>query len=301
MMRELLRRARGRASAACATRARGSTARCSIPASADERHELHAATDFHARPRRRRRGRGAGYAGAVRGAPAAAPRRRRRRCSRPRSRATCCRRCRRSRFRAPPESERHFDEGLWASADAGAGEPMAGDAVIDMADQEAGAEVSAPAAEVPAPEGDGDFAIGWAAVRDANIRPYVEWRAGVAIPLPVLAPRPVGGGGQGSHPGHHGHGGGGGGGGGYQQQGRGGPGGRFDGGGEGGGGGRRRKKRGRNRDRDTTTGAIITGTGIASAARGFPAFTIQAATKSPPCRAARSHLCRAGTGVPAID
>src|SRR4029079_15998552 len=28
---------------------------------ADERHGLHAATDFHARPRRRRRGRGGGY------------------------------------------------------------------------------------------------------------------------------------------------------------------------------------------------------------------------------------------------
>src|SRR6185436_14580905 len=31
------------------------------PGSADERHGLHAATDFHARPRRRRRGRGGGY------------------------------------------------------------------------------------------------------------------------------------------------------------------------------------------------------------------------------------------------
>ena len=78
----------------------------------------------------------------------------------------------------PPDSEQTFDEGLWASADAGAGEPMAGDAVIDMADQEAGAEGPATATEAPAPEGDGDFATGWAAIRDANIRPYVEWRAG---------------------------------------------------------------------------------------------------------------------------
>ena len=93
----------------------------------------------------------------------------------------------------PPDSEQTFDEGLWASADAGVGEPMAGDAVIDMADQEVGAEAPATAAETPAPEGDGDFATGWATVRDANIRPYVEWRAGVAIPLPVLAARPVGG------------------------------------------------------------------------------------------------------------
>jgi ATP-dependent DNA helicase RecQ len=216
------------------------------PGSADERHGLHAATDFHARPRRRRRGRGAGYE-APAGAPAAPP-------------APVFETAIPTdllpplpayEIPPPPDSEQTLDEGLWASADAGAGEPMAGDAVIDMTDHEADAEAPTTATEVPAPEGDGDFATGWAAIRDANIRPYVEWRAGVVIPLPVLAPRPVGGGGQGSHPGHHGHGhGGGGGGGGYQQQGRGGPGGRFDGGGEGGGGGRRRKKRGRNRDRD---------------------------------------------------
>ena len=188
-----------------------------------------------------------------------------------------------------------------------------------------GAEGPATAAEVPAAEGDGDFATGWAAIRDANIRPYVEWRAGVAIPLPVLAPRPVAGGGQGSHPGHHGHGtvgaaaaavavaa--------INSRGAAGP--------AAGSTAAARAVAAVGGGRSavaiataTTTGAIITGTGIASAARGFPAFTIRAATKSPRCRAAtksprcraatksprcraatsRSRLCRAGTGVPAID
>jgi len=218
------------------------------PGSADERHGLHAATDFHARPRRRRRGRGGGHeapAGMPAHAQAAPPP---------------------PKFEweipgdvpaplpayevpPPPDSEQTFDEGLWAAAaDAGVGEPLAGDAVIDMNDPELAAQ--APSAE--ATEGaegtmsDEDYAPGWAAVRDANIRPYAEWRPGAAVTLPVLAARPPSAGGQASHAGHHGHGHGHGGGGNH----RGGPpDGRFDGGGGGGGGGRRRRRRGRNRDR----------------------------------------------------
>jgi hypothetical protein len=144
----------------------------------------------------------------------------------------------------PPESEQTFDDGLWAISDAGGGEPMAGDAVIDMNDPELAAQAPSAGATEGA-EGttsDEDFAPGWAAVRDANIRPYAEWRAGAAVTLPVLAARPPSAGGQASHAGHHGHGHGGG-------NHRGGPpDGRFDGGG-GGGGGRRRRRRGRNRDR----------------------------------------------------
>jgi hypothetical protein len=218
------------------------------PGSADERHGLHAATDFHARPRRRRRGRGGGHEAPMgTPAPSAPP---------PVVFETAIPSdvlppLPPYEVPAPADSEQTFDEGLWATADAGAGEPMAGDAVIDMADQEGAAEAPAIAAEgeAAAPEGDGNFATGWEAVRDANIRPYVEWRAGVSVPLPVLAARPQGGG-QASHGGHHGHGHGHGSG--HQhQQGRGGPGGRFDGGGgEGGGGGRRKRRRGRNRDRD---------------------------------------------------
>ena len=225
------------------------------PGSADERHGLHAATDFHARPRRRRRGRGAQdmpmpqapppapaapvFATAIPGdllPPLPA-------------------------FEVPPpaESESTFDEGLWAAADTGAGEPLSGDAVVDGADEwmappeaatadatqeaaTAGAVDAAEAAAAATPEA---FDAGWSTVRDANIRPYVEWRAGAPVTLPVIAARPLqsGGGGQGGG-GHHGH----------HAQGHGHgnsrPGGRPDGGRpDGGGGGRnkRRKQRGRNR------------------------------------------------------
>jgi len=222
------------------------------PGSADERHGLHAATDFHARPRRRRRGRGGHEAPMGTPAQHAAP-------------APIV-------FEtaipgdvpaplpaydvpAPPESEQAFDEGLWAGADAGAGDPLTGDAVIDMNDPElAGEAVAAAQGETAeaAPEG-ADFTTGWAAVRDANIRPYVEWRAGAPVTLPVLAARPSsGGGGGGGHPGHHAGHHGQGGGHGRNQRGNG-PDGRFDGGG-GGGGGRKRRRRGRNRDRDRDRG-----------------------------------------------
>ena len=213
------------------------------PGSADERHGLHAATDFHARPRRRRRGRGGG-AEAPMGAqaPAAPP---------PIVFETAIPGdvpppLPPYEVPAPPDSEQAFDEGLWAGADAGSGDPLPGDAVIDMNDPELAAEVAAAAA-ADGPAESADFTAGWAAVRDANIRPYVEWRAAAPVVLPVLTARPSGGGGQAHHASHHGHGGGGGHGG--NQRGNG-PGGRFDGGGGGGGGGRKRRRRGRNRDRD---------------------------------------------------
>jgi len=215
------------------------------PGSADERHGLHAATDFHARPRRRRRGRGGGHE-----APAGMPAHAQAQAAPPPP-----------KFEweipgdvpaplpayevpPPPDSEQTFDEGLWAAAaDAGAGEPLAGDAVIDMNDPEL-AQTPAAAADEGAPAEE-DFGPAWVAVRDANIRPYAEWRPGGPVTLPVLAARPPSGGGQASHAGHHGHGHGGGGGGNHRG---GGPDGRFDGGGGGGGGGRRRRRRGRNRD-----------------------------------------------------
>ena len=156
---------------------------------------------------------------------------------------------------APAESEQTFDEGLWTLADAGAGEPMSGDAVVDLSDHQV--EPTEAPADGAAAAGDQDFTTGWAAVRDANIRPYAEWRAGAPVALPVLVARPQAGGG--NNAGHHGHGhgghghggghGGGGGGGGDRQFRGGGPGGRFDGD-AGGGGGRRRKRRGKNRDRE---------------------------------------------------
>jgi ATP-dependent DNA helicase RecQ len=194
------------------------------PGSADERHGLHAATDFHARPRRRRRGRGGevrieareGKAAKTQGGrppqpyvppapvfetaipgdilpPLAA-----------------------AEVPPPPESEAGFDEGIWNEA-AEAGAWLAGDAVVDPDDAwfredapagvppaisngfHAAADEAALAANGVAPDGaepapteatppappnfDGD----WAAVRDANIRPYVEWRVAPPVTLPVTS------------------------------------------------------------------------------------------------------------------
>ena len=200
----LLRRARGRASAGCAIRTRGSTARCSIPASADERHGLHAATDFHARPRRRRRGRGAGYEapmhGARRAARAAAavfetaipsdvlpPLAAVRGSAAARQRADVRRRVvgggRRGRGRgdARRRGRRHGGARHRRSAERRWTAPR---------------ETRAPRRAAT----EQDFNTGWAAVRDANIRPYAEWRAGAPVTLPVLVARPVSGGGHGQPP-----------------------------------------------------------------------------------------------------
>jgi len=218
------------------------------PGSADERHGLHAATDFHARPRRRRRGRG-GYDQPSAPMPMAA--------------------------QAPPApvfetaiptdllpplppfeipataDDGAFDEGIWGDAGALAAAPLSGEVVIDPTDDwtvpaaELAAEAPVSSDAVLPPEGDSHEAR-WAAVRDANIRPYVDWRPGAAVSLPALTIRPGQNGARGPQPPqqhNHQHGGGGG------QQHRGRPGykqGPRDGGG--GGGGRRR--RGRDRDRD---------------------------------------------------
>jgi ATP-dependent DNA helicase RecQ len=259
------------------------------PGSADERHGLHAATDFHARPRRRRRGRGGAYD--MPGVPTAptAP-------SAPTLPAAPVFETPiptdllppLAAYEIPPldDSEGTFDAGLWAGAVEPT--PMAGEAVVEFEDgwltpletpeaapapgasPEPMAAVApddgAPAAtdgEILAGGGDGaeapvmppaepaadDPAARWAAVRDANIRPYVDWKPVGPIALPVmLAPaRPQqsqGGGhphgqqqhqgGRNRHPGFNGNGGGGG----------------RDGGGRDGGGrdgGGRRKRRGRNR------------------------------------------------------
>jgi len=165
-----------------------------------------------------------------------------------------------------PESDATFDAEVWSSAPE-AGQPLAGDAVVEdaaawlaeiMATEAPpppaggnGVEVVEPPAATVAPEGapppqspDGGDAYlgGWSSVRDANIRPYVDWRAVAPVPLPVMNVR-----GGSSGPQQHGHGGGGGGRPHHQQQRQQrrhqpqGP----SGGGN--GGGRRRKRRGRNR------------------------------------------------------
>ena len=100
--------------------------------SADERHGLHAATDFHARPRRRRRGRGAGQEMpamvAHHGAPA-------------RPAAPVFETAIPTDILPPlpfveappaPEGESTFDEGVWVDGAEISGGPIAGDAVVEM-------------------------------------------------------------------------------------------------------------------------------------------------------------------------
>ena len=186
------------------------------PGDADERHGLHAATDFHARPRRRRRGR-PGYE-----APAGMPA---------------------SGFSAPPpppppppppafvfetaiptdllppleamavpvppDSENSVDDSLWNGADGIGGEPLVGDVVLEAGALEDVTGSTADLSAEPAPDAslalapDGapdDFDGRWASVRDANIRPYVDWRPGAPVVLPVLTARPAQGGGGGPQP-----------------------------------------------------------------------------------------------------
>jgi ATP-dependent DNA helicase RecQ len=241
--------------------------------SADERHGLHAATDFHARPRRRRRGR-AGYDLPAPPPPAAphAPAVPRYETAIPTDLLPPL-----EPFEIPPPSEREsvFDEGLWADAGQITAASLSGEVVIDPADDwsapdvadmagtvatlastaetDAGSSDAVLAAQAGEPAGEQTDAIDarWVAIRDANIRPYLDWRPGVAVPLPPLVVRP------GQHPSrgpqpqqqhHHAgpprHGG---------RPGYNGPGPRPNGGGGAGGGGggnNGRRRRGRDRDRD---------------------------------------------------
>jgi ATP-dependent DNA helicase RecQ len=235
------------------------------PGAADQRTGLHAATDFHARPRRRRRGRGG-----EREMPISAERT-------PQPAAA-----RAPVFESqipsevpgplspwavplPADSEREIDAGVWALAGEAA-QPMAGDPLHDDADAWLAEIMSAPPPEGPAPihgvevlaaasaegtapaegaggEPGGDpFLPAWSAVRDANIRPYADWRPAPNVSLPVLQVRPQqqqhhhnGHGQQGQHGRHHQQG----------QQGR------HNGNGHNGGGndrgGRRRRRRGNDR------------------------------------------------------
>jgi ATP-dependent DNA helicase RecQ len=166
------------------------------PGSADERHGLHAATDFHARPRRRRRGRGGLYdvppvsVPAVAALPAAplfetaiptdllpplAP----------------------FEIPVPDESENTFDGALWAAA-SGADETLSGEVVIAPEDDwtvDDWTVIGEPAGDtlpdVEAAPPPGGIETGWASVRDANIRPYHDWRPPVPVTLPLMTVRPV--------------------------------------------------------------------------------------------------------------
>jgi hypothetical protein len=141
------------------------------PGEADARHGLHAATDFHGRSHRRRR-RGEKPAPAPRPAltfPTAIPDLLSRAVPPP--------------WVPPPASDDVVDESIWREAPEAA-TPAAGEIVLAPGEAEAFlAEVAS--SESRAAESAPDFAAGWAAIRDANIRPYVEWVVPPPLSLPV--------------------------------------------------------------------------------------------------------------------
>ncbi len=193
------------------------------PGDTDQRTGLHAATDFHARPRRRRRGRGgleAPAAGQQQPAAARAP------VFETRIPAEVQPPLPTWELPPPPESELELDPGAWAASGVegndGIGQHLAGEPLHEDADEWLNEIMSAPPPETPAPAGgvemlaapDGEaasdgasdaagdpFAAGWSSVRDANIRPYADWRPAQTVSLPVLQVRPQQQ--QHHHNGHH--------------------------------------------------------------------------------------------------
>jgi len=164
------------------------------PGDADERHGLHAATDFHGRARRRRR-RGADKP--VAPGKAAAPVERQRPMF-----ATAIPEVMPATvpppWVLPPESDAIIDPTVW-EGESGAGTPAAGEIVLEPGESAAWlGDMAAQAGEAGAPEA---FLAAWAAVRDANIRPFVEWIVPSPVSLPVMQisrnggsqPRPGGG------------------------------------------------------------------------------------------------------------
>jgi ATP-dependent DNA helicase RecQ len=161
------------------------------PGDADARHGLHAATDFHGRTRRRRR------KGAEKAAAGAAHQKRA-------VFATAIPEVMPATvplpWVPPPESEAAVDPTVW-EGEAAAGAPLAGEIMLDPGEGEAWQEkcgaVAAGPGEAAAEE---PFAAGWAATRDANIRPFVEWVVPPPVSLPVISGARGGGGGRGGPP-----------------------------------------------------------------------------------------------------
>jgi ATP-dependent DNA helicase RecQ len=174
----------------------------------DGRTGLHAATDFHARPRRRRRGRGGEAPMQQQAQAPAAPK--------PivfetRIPSEVLPPLAPYEIPAAADSEATFDEGVWSASESTLeplhGEPLHDDADAWLAEIMAASEAEAPAAPINGVEvltppteasataegattGDDPFTNGWSSVRDANIRPYADWRAAPALSLPVLQVRP---------------------------------------------------------------------------------------------------------------
>jgi ATP-dependent DNA helicase RecQ len=160
------------------------------PGSADERHGLHAATDFHARPRRRRRGRGPGVEmPALRPGPAPGPARAPMPVFETAIPSDLLPPLPVLDVPPPPESEIAVDAGFWDQApQAEQGQPLPGDPLAEEQSWLSANAASASASDSESPAGSYDeYLTGWSAVRDANIRPYVEWRAAPVVPLPVMA------------------------------------------------------------------------------------------------------------------
>ncbi len=203
------------------------------PGAADQRHGLHAATDFHGRRRHRRRGVGEAVRPSVRPVvfetaipevPVALP---------PRAAPVA------------PEREGAVDGSVWAAMGeapelADADRVLPGEIVLEPGEAEGWLGEAPPAATETLVAS--DFSQDWAAVRDANIRPYVDWAAPEPVSLPALGPRaggPAPPPGQGGPQAHNG------------QPGRGPP----------GQGGRRRRRRrnGRHREREQPRGPRLPG------------------------------------------
>jgi hypothetical protein len=150
------------------------------PGDADARHGLHAATDFHGRARRRRR-RGADK-------PAAAqPQPQRQRpvfaTAIPEVMPTTVP----PPWVPPPESDAWVDPAVWDGVSL-EGAPSPGEIVLDEGEHETWLGDQAAAAELAKDTGESEAsAAAWAAVRDANIRPFVEWIVPPPVSLPVIA------------------------------------------------------------------------------------------------------------------
>jgi ATP-dependent DNA helicase RecQ len=147
------------------------------PGDADARHSLHAATDFHGRTRRRRR-RGADKAAAqvpqkrpmfATAIPEVMP-------------ATVP-----PPWVPPPEGEASVDPTVWDGT-ATEGVPAAGEIVFEPEEQDAWpGEPAVSLAPGTDAEAESAFAAGWGAIRDANIRPFIEWILPPPVSLPVIA------------------------------------------------------------------------------------------------------------------
>jgi hypothetical protein len=98
----------------------------------------------------------------------------------------------------PPESDAVIDPTVW-DGELSPGTPAAGEIVLEAGENDAWlGDMAASAGDAGDPEA---FLAAWAAVRDANIRPFVEWIVPSPVSLPVMQisrnggsqPRPGGG------------------------------------------------------------------------------------------------------------